>query len=150
MRADKKLLLTAVVGCLFVVGRAHRPLLNGRTSTGTEFNTKETALEFPWVEKSFAFNRVATCDAPFLWVKFDVPCDNFQLYIGAGIPRLARFADTRVGALLLGANGAAVDPSPSAEKAPPVRPRSDVCLRLIALCSLIAWRVARMVVRRAA
>ena len=61
-----------------------------------------TALEIPWVEKSWAVNRLATCDAPVFWLTMDVPAANFSLYVGAGIPRLARFADTRIAALLVG------------------------------------------------
>ena len=61
-----------------------------------------TALEIPWVEKSWAVNRLATCDAPVFWLTMDVPTADFSLYVGAGIPRLARFADTRIAALLVG------------------------------------------------
>ena len=61
-----------------------------------------TALEIPWVEKSWAVNRLATCDAPVFWLTMDVPTADFSLYVGAGIPRLTRFADTRIAALLVG------------------------------------------------
>ena len=47
-----------------------------------------TALEIPWVEKSWAVNRLATCDAPVFWLTMDVPTADFSLYVGACIPRL--------------------------------------------------------------
>eukprot|EP01043_Picozoa_sp_COSAG02_P004133 COSAG02_NODE_106_length_36326_cov_13.777266_20_plen_486_part_00 len=62
----------------------------------------ETALEIPWIASSWAVNRIATCDAPVFWMKAEVSSDSFPLYLGAGIPRLERFKNTGVAALLIG------------------------------------------------
>ena len=62
----------------------------------------DTALEIPWIATSWAVNRIATCDAPVFWMKAEVLSSDFPLYLGAGIPRLERFKNTAVAALLVG------------------------------------------------
>ena len=86
----------------------HRSMLSG-TTVGPEFHTKDNALEVPWIDKSWAINRVTTCAEPAVWIKINIPSANFSLYLGAGVPRLARFADTRIAALLVGPGLGAVD-----------------------------------------
>ena len=74
----------------------HRSMLSG-TTVGPEFHTKDNALEVPWIDKSWAINRVTTCAEPAVWIKINIPSANFSLYLGAGVPRLARFAAVSAG-----------------------------------------------------
>ena len=103
------LMRTAILGLVAVArlpaADAHRDLLRGRLSGLTaEYTNMSSALESPWLAKSFAVNRIATCDTPIFWLKFDAPSSSlgFPLYVGAGIPRLARLADTRIAAVVVG------------------------------------------------
>ena len=71
----------------------------------------ETALEVPYIATSWATNRISTCDQPVFWMKAEVLSSGFDLYLGAGVPRLERFKDTGVAALLIGPGLDAAGPS---------------------------------------
>jgi hypothetical protein len=77
-------------------------VLYNRITQGAEYSTMDSALEIPWIATSWAVNRIATCDAPVFWMKAQVSSDDFPLYLGSGIPRLERFKNTGVAALLIG------------------------------------------------
>jgi len=88
------LLLAAMSAHVF----AHPSAIGGgRGSCGAEYDTPDKAYYLPDISESWYLRRIATCDKPVFWQRFDSrehsPLRNV-LYIGGTTPLIKRYADT--------------------------------------------------------
>lgn len=80
---------------------AHFPLVNA-ASGGPTFYSLATAVEVGDIDRSQATNRVAFCNYPYFWFKFDAPSGFETLMVGSTVPVIERFFDTRVAVVVIG------------------------------------------------
>ena len=80
---------------------AHRGLLT-RGSCDVDYGSSATALAVPDPSISWAFKHYFDCSRRAVWVGFDNPSSNFGFYVGSGVPPVARMAEIRVDAVIIG------------------------------------------------
>ena len=103
MTVGPPLLLQLLVGRVFLLQSFFNTILtvhahpggvaNGRATCGTEYSTSATAYEIPDITEAWYLRRIATCDAPVFWTKFDITEANQPLYIAVISPEIERFED---------------------------------------------------------
>jgi hypothetical protein len=90
--------ILCVASTLFLIvvpeAQAHPgAVADGRASCVTEYTTPATAYEIPDVTEAWYVRRVATCQSPVFWTKFDITEPNQDLYIAVISPEIDRFRD---------------------------------------------------------
>ena len=85
---------------LLSITLAHYPITDS-AGAGPIHATRESAYVAFDIVRSQSMSRVGFCNYPYTWVKFDAPKD-FQLMVGATVPVIERFWDTRVAAAVIG------------------------------------------------
>ena len=66
---------------------------DGRATCGTEYSTPLTAYTIPDVAEAWFLRRVATCENPVFWTRFEITQTNQQLYLAVISPEIQRFQD---------------------------------------------------------
>ena len=100
-RLSHLLLLVPALLSLLSPCLAHRGLLT-RGSCDLDYGTSVTALAVPDPSISWAFKHYFDCSRRAVWVAFDNPSSGFAFYVGSGVPPVARMADLRVDAVIIG------------------------------------------------
>jgi len=79
---------------------AHFPITDS-AGAGPIHATRESAYLAFDIVRSQAMNRVGFCEYPYTWVEFEAP-EDFELMVGAIVPVIERFWDTRVAVAVIG------------------------------------------------
>lgn len=66
---------------------------DGRATCGTEYSTSGSAYEIPDIQEAWYLRRVATCESPVFWTKFEVVSPDQPIYIAVISPEIERFQD---------------------------------------------------------
>jgi hypothetical protein len=87
------LLLLLLHGRVEVVEAHPGGVADGRATCGTEYSTAGSAYEIPDIQQAWYLRRMATCDSPVFWTKFEVVSPDQPIYIAVISPEIARFQD---------------------------------------------------------
>lgn len=75
----------------------------GRAICGSEYTTPEEPYIVPDIAEAWYLRKIATCEHPYFWTKFEIAAADQPLYIAAISPQIARFQDKiRFNAILYG------------------------------------------------
>lgn len=107
---------------LLAAGAAAHYQLITAASGGPYFDTLDGAAYIEDIDRSNSANRVALCDSPYFWFRFEAPEGFNTLMVGGTVPVIERFWDTRVAVAVigpgLGMDDIALLPSAIAEQIP--------------------------------
>mmetsp|Transcript_49665 Transcript_49665/g.121255 ORF Transcript_49665/g.121255 Transcript_49665/m.121255 type:complete len:462 (+) Transcript_49665:66-1451(+) len=127
--------------CLAASVVAHRPL-SFTTKCGEQHGYPADALEVPNIGVSWAVNRVFTCEAPVFYLTFDIPEDDYPLYVGVGSPMIERLKNARANIVVFGTDmpRGDIDDNGSPSGIPVTLPLDEIAKALGVETSEVGWQ----------